>query len=264
MAPSAGFRGTAVARPMGGARVVGAAGSAGRVFVGTFPSGFNTRPGVRFMTPGSARFHGNFGNPFFPFGVPFNGFNNTAFFRAGFFFGHNPRFNRFPFFGTGFSPFVNSWGWGWGGWPYAVDYSAWNYDQAQSQYQQSQDAVNAQLQGEIQEDQLRQMELERQLADQRAADAASRTVQTVPKSTSPPTERELPPTVLVYRDHRQVEVRNYAIAGNTIFDFGPHWTRKIAIADLDIPATVAANEERGVEFRLPNSPVKIKHQEVLP
>jgi hypothetical protein len=230
--------------PAGGIRLAGVRGAGAPGFNGRFP------PNTRFMVSSSGRFRSR---PSFPF----NDFDRDDFSRARLFFGHHPRFGRFPFFGTGFSPFFNTWGGGWGGWPYAVDYSAWNYDQAQSQYE-TQAAQNAQLQAEIQDDARRQMELERELDDQRAADAASRTVQTVPKSTSTATERELPPTVLVYRDHHQVEVRNYAIAGNTIFDFGPHWTRKISISDLDIPATVAANEERGIEFRLPNSPVRIK------
>jgi hypothetical protein len=238
---------------MGASRVIGAPGFTGRVFVGRVPPGFIARPNVRTQFP----FPGHFHHPFFnnPFSF------SDAFARAQLFFGHNSPFDRRDFFfGTGFSPFFNNWGWGggWyaGGWPYAVDYGVSNYDQAE--LYQSQVAQDARLQTEMQDDERRQMELEQELADQRAADAASRAAQRAPQSTSTPTERELPPTVLVYRDHHEVELRNYAIAGNTIFDLGPHWTRKISISDLDIPATISANEERGIQFKLPNSTTSTK------
>ena len=35
------------------------------------------------------------------------------------------------------------------------------------------------------------------------------------------------------------------------------WTRKIQIADLDVPATLKLNQERGVKFALPASPNEI-------
>ncbi len=196
------------------------------------------------------------------FGVDgFNRFGHGGFGRDGFGrdgFGHHRRF--FNTWGWGWGGWPSAWGWGWGGWPYATDYSGFDYDQAQNQYD-PQYAQSAQLQVEIQDDEQRQMQLEQELADQRAADSAERYSR--PRNPAPApaqTESQTPPTVLVYRDHHEVEVRNYAIAGNTIFDLGPHWTRKIAISDLDIAATVAANEERGVEFRLPDSPVKVKQQ----
>lgn len=59
------------------------------------------------------------------------------------------------------------------------------------------------------------------------------------------------PTVLVFRDHHQAEVRNYAIVGETLWNFAPQHTRKIALTDLDLAATEKANEDRGVTFRIP-------------
>jgi hypothetical protein len=58
-------------------------------------------------------------------------------------------------------------------------------------------------------------------------------------------------TVLVYRDGRQLEVRNYAIVGDTLYAFGDAVSRKILLADLDLGATVRLNEERGVDFNVP-------------
>jgi len=58
-------------------------------------------------------------------------------------------------------------------------------------------------------------------------------------------------TVLVFRDGHQQEVSNYAIMGQTVYVFDMR-TQKIALGDLDVPATIKANDDRGVEFQLPD------------
>jgi len=58
-------------------------------------------------------------------------------------------------------------------------------------------------------------------------------------------------TMLVFKDGHRSEVFNYAIAGDTLFDFDPGRTRKIPLADLDLPATRRANDDRGVDFEIP-------------
>ena len=58
------------------------------------------------------------------------------------------------------------------------------------------------------------------------------------------------PTVLVFRDGHKLEVTNYAIMGQTLYVFDTR-TQKIALGDLDVPATIKANDDRGVEFQLP-------------
>ena len=63
------------------------------------------------------------------------------------------------------------------------------------------------------------------------------------------------PIVLVFRIGRQQEVTNYAIMGDTLYVFDQS-RRKIALAELDIPATVKANDDRGMEFRVPPTPKK--------
>ena len=60
-----------------------------------------------------------------------------------------------------------------------------------------------------------------------------------------------PSTVLVFKDGHQSDVFNYAIVGDTLFDFAAGRTRKILLADLDLPATHKANDDRGVEFQIP-------------
>ena len=46
-------------------------------------------------------------------------------------------------------------------------------------------------------------------------------------------------------------VQNYAVVGPTLWIFDEMRARKVAVAELDIPATAQLNDERGVEFRLP-------------
>lgn len=81
------------------------------------------------------------------------------------------------------------------------------------------------------------------------------------KSAVPP-PRELPPAVLVFHDGRQEEVSEYTIMSGTIYSKADYWTtgswtRKIQIADLDVPATLRLNQERGVKFVLPASPNEV-------
>ena len=60
-------------------------------------------------------------------------------------------------------------------------------------------------------------------------------------------------TVLIFRDQHKQEVDNYAIVGETLWDFAPQQTVKIPLSELDIPATVKANQEHGVTFSVPSS-----------
>jgi hypothetical protein len=62
-----------------------------------------------------------------------------------------------------------------------------------------------------------------------------------------------PATILVFRDGQQSDVLNYAIVGDTLFDFAAGRTRKIPLVDLDLPATRKANDDRGVDFQIPDS-----------
>jgi hypothetical protein len=60
-----------------------------------------------------------------------------------------------------------------------------------------------------------------------------------------------PSTFLVFKDGHQLEVANYAIVSQTLYDLTPGHPRKIALADLDLPATERQNDDRGVTFQLP-------------
>jgi hypothetical protein len=73
------------------------------------------------------------------------------------------------------------------------------------------------------------------------------------RSTPAPSEPEsaVPETVLIFRDQHKLEVRNYAIVGQTLWNFAPQHTQKIPLFDLDITATSRANDDRGLTFRIP-------------
>jgi hypothetical protein len=61
-----------------------------------------------------------------------------------------------------------------------------------------------------------------------------------------------PSTVLVFKDGHMSTVVNYAIVNDTLFDFGDGFTRKVPLADLDLPATQKVNDSRGVDFQVPS------------
>lgn len=74
--------------------------------------------------------------------------------------------------------------------------------------------------------------------------------------------KEMPPTVLVYRDGHTEELTSYSIIGTSIYAKSDYWsngawTRTIQIADLDLPNTLKQNQQRGVKFELPSGPNEV-------
>ena len=73
---------------------------------------------------------------------------------------------------------------------------------------------------------------------------------------------QLPAAVLVFRDGHEEEIKKYTIVGSTIYTPADYWTtgswtRKIPTAELDIPATLKLNRERGAKFSLPSGPNEV-------
>jgi hypothetical protein len=64
-------------------------------------------------------------------------------------------------------------------------------------------------------------------------------------------KQEEPATALVFRDQHVEEVHNYAIAGGTLWVLNDQAAKKIPLAQLDLPATVKMNDDRGVDFQIP-------------
>jgi hypothetical protein len=183
------------------------------------------------------------------------------------------------------------WGWGWGGygWGWGYPFWSWSYfdpwwwDSGDNSYDNSgydNNPANAQ---QMNEDSLRQQEMLRQEqmdGDQDAyqnaynqgyADAQSQSQQgrynqypnlrppldperMQDAERHPPTaDSHMRPTVLVFRDQHKQEVENYAIVGDTLWNFASQETVKIPLSNLDIPATIKANQDRGLTFSVPDS-----------
>ena len=68
--------------------------------------------------------------------------------------------------------------------------------------------------------------------------------------TDPPVSQ--PATVLVFKDGRRLEIENYAIVGNTLYDLSDGARRKIPLTDLDLGATTKQNDDRGIDFQVPS------------
>ena len=71
-----------------------------------------------------------------------------------------------------------------------------------------------------------------------------------------------PSAVLVFRDGHKEEIGKYCIMGATIHITTDYWStgswnRTVAISDLDVPATLKLNQERGSHFRLPSGPYEV-------
>ena len=79
---------------------------------------------------------------------------------------------------------------------------------------------------------------------------------------APALGRNLPPAVLVFHDGSREEVRDYAIIRGVMYAHGDYWkdgywTKQIQLSALDVPATLEANQQRGVKFILPAGPNEV-------
>lgn len=232
------------ARPAGGGRPASFAARpmpAGRIApagIRSAPAGrFTARPQGRRFIPGQRsfarsrfgfdrRFHnrfrhrGRFFNDFDAddFGC-FNGFNS---------FGCNP----FLFSGYGYGyPYYD---------PFYANYSS--QPEQQPVIAEEGGSRDRELAAEVQElsDEVQAMRDEQRSRDaQRSAQA-----QPAPKDDGPN-------AILVFRDGLQLPVRNYAIAGDTIWVLDKPATQKISLSKLDFPATQQINDKNGFEIHLP-------------
>jgi hypothetical protein len=67
-------------------------------------------------------------------------------------------------------------------------------------------------------------------------------------------QQKFPATVFIYRDGHEMEVRDYAIFGQTLWVFNGQTTHKFPLADFNIAASRHVNEQHGVEFPLSIQP----------
>ena len=194
--------------------------------------GFRGAPGLASTPPFGSQVRPQFGNGFHA------GFN-TGFRRP--FVGPRHFHNRFFF--RSFSPFA----FGYYGYPYY--YSDYSYSPVDSyppyDYYAAQNNAAAQ-----QEDYAQQQDIDRledevaRLRDERKSREAAPARRQVEESSTP--------TLLVFRDKHTQEVQNYAVVGGTLWIFSEKRATKLPLSWLDIEATTKANDERGIDFRVPN------------
>ncbi|HUC55743.1 MAG TPA: hypothetical protein VMR90_16960 [Candidatus Cybelea sp.] len=172
----------------------------------------------------------------FGFGFRSNRFHNFGNFGFRNCFGRGCRGYGYPWWG---------WGWGWDPWLWDSGYD--NYDEDYERDRAIAEQMNAQ---NIEEQRmLRQEEMD---GDRDAYARPSHPRQEHAQEQQSEGAAVLPPTVLVFRDQHKVEVQNYAIVGQTLWAFAPQH-QKIPLSDLDLQATVKANEDRGVTFSVPGT-----------
>lgn len=85
---------------------------------------------------------------------------------------------------------------------------------------------------------------------QQPAPARERAKHTEELGPPAPPENKSPATVFILKDGHQLETRNYAIMGETLYDFSGSTPRKIQLNEIDSAATVKANDDRGVQIKL--------------
>jgi len=60
-----------------------------------------------------------------------------------------------------------------------------------------------------------------------------------------------PAAIFIFKDGHKIETHNYAIMGQTLYDFSGTGLKKVQLADLDRDATLKENDDRGITVRLP-------------
>jgi len=139
----------------------------------------------------------------------------------------------YPYYGWGYYP----WGWDWW-YDNSSGYDSGDQDQDYAGFYQAPASAPYPESGGLQRD----LQALNGKVDRLQADVEARNR---PKS-------EEPATALVFRDQHVEEVHNYAIARGTLWVLNDHQAgKKIPLAQLDIPATIKMNDDRGVDFQVP-------------
>ena len=207
------------------------------------------------MHSGSGAARGMSRPSFAPRGLSNRGFSGRGFSRRGPFLHDRFRGDRF----RGFRNNCFGFGCGYYGYPWAYGgfYDPYWYWDTGSQddpdYDQNVAAAAEMNRQNLEEQQmLRQEEAD---GDQDAYAAPAR----APRPPRPAAKDEpqgaaiMPNTVLVFRDQHKQEISNYAIVGQTVYNFTPQRTERIPLAQLDLAATTKANQDLGVTFRVPGA-----------
>jgi hypothetical protein len=91
-----------------------------------------------------------------------------------------------------------------------------------------------------------------QLREQRDYDQASTQPAPPPQPPVQAKVQEDLPVVVVFLDKHIREVKNYAVANEMLVILDGNKRTRFPLADIDLAATMKLNDERGVEFAIPN------------
>ena len=141
------------------------------------------------------------------------------------------------------------WGYPWWGGYYDPWLWSWDYDDARFDADYNNNLAQANEMNEESLEQQRMLRQEEADGDQDVYARSNRSRDPAPTQTA--SAAIMPSTVLVFRDHHQQEIQNYAIVGQTLWVFTSPHNQKVPLAELDLQATEKANDDRGVAFQVP-------------
>jgi hypothetical protein len=135
---------------------------------------------------------------------------------------------------------------------YPVAYSSDSNSNYQATQQLSQDVND--LKGEVRDlrdtnDQLR-YELNKRATPQQPQQSYA--YPRPPVNQAVPQENEGPPTLLVFKDGKRMEAKNYAVVGQTVWVLNSQQAQKYPLSQLDVEESRRLNAERGIDFAVPN------------
>jgi len=191
--------------------------------------GFAARGGMHggmqptFVHGGHSGFHGH---------PPHHGpiiVQNRGFHQHGF-----RRFAAYPYYA---SPYYS-----WYGGPF-WDWQSSSYDSRDSDYQQYAYQTSAEINRLA--DEVQQLREERDYAPVPQPPLA-------PQPTAQSAVQPDLPVVVVFLDKHIQEVKNYAVANEMLVVLDGNRRTKFPLADIDLAATMKLNDERGVNFDIPN------------
>jgi len=189
----------------------------------------------------SSGFSGHASRPFAP-NASAHGFSSRGPFLHD---GAGLRLRTYGFRNPCYGYLCRGYGWGYYPWGWAYYDPSWWWDGSSNDDSYDQDVARA---AEMNRENLEEQQMLRQEQADGDQDLYARSA---PAPRQVEGQPMLPATVLVFRDKHQREIQNYAIVGQTLWNFAPQRTEKISLADIDLPATTKANDDRGLTFRLP-------------
>jgi hypothetical protein len=202
---------------------------------GAFRGGMRSAGGARL----SGAHHAGFHNP---------GIHNPGVHHPGFVHSphHGPIIVTRGHFGghRHFYPYNSLYSW------YGYGYSSWDYDDAEYDARFGNNNYEYQTTSEINRlsNEVAQLREEQDYAQAPARPAPA----PVPQPSVQVKAQEDLPVVVVFLDKHIREVKNYAVANEMLVVLDGNKRTKFPLADIDLAATMKLNDERGVDFQIPN------------